>query len=379
MHSTSSTDHPARRTNRRVPWVIAALTIAVLLVAAPRALPAAAPTGDQELTARIAHGPAAPPGDFAAAVIEDGSVEFAGRGADEDTAFEVGSISKVFGGLLLADAIDRGEVTADTTLGEVFGYPADGSGAITLQQLASHTSGLPRLPSTAPFYAGTGLAMIANTNPYTQSVDDLIELGGDAHPEADSGFSYSNFGAALLGQALARITGTSYPALVAERITGPLGMDRTWVEPLDAGSASAARGTAPRLSTPMATGHLASGHVATFWPADGFAPAGGIRSTAGDLALLAQAVLDGTAPGPASLSPVTEEADGRHVGLAWMISPATDDGPASEETIWHNGMTAGFASYMGLQLHEGCAVVVLSNSASSVDKAGIDVLNGGNQ
>lgn len=257
MRSTSSNEHPARRANRRVPWVIAALTIAVLLVAAPRALPASAPTGEHELAARIADGPAAPPGDFAAAVIENGSVEFAGRGADEDTAFEVGSISKVFGGLLLADAIDRGEVTADTTLGEVFGYPAEGSGAITLQQLASHTSGLPRLPSSVPFRLRGFLAQIANTNPYPQSVDDVIELGRDAHPKADPGFSYSNFGAALLGQALARVTGTSYPELVAERITGPLGMDRTWVQPLDAASSSADRGTAPRLPGPNAAGHQA--------------------------------------------------------------------------------------------------------------------------
>ncbi len=377
MHSTSSNDHPARRANRRVPWVIAALTIAVLLVAAPRALPAAAPTGDQELAARFADGPAAPPGDFAAAVIEDGSVEFAGRGADKDTAFEVGSISKVFGGLLLADAVDRGEVTAETTLGEVFGYPADGSGAITLEQLASHTSGLPRLPSTVPFLAKIFTSVLTNTNPYTQSVDDLIELGRNAHPKADPGFSYSNFGAALLGQALARVTGTSYPELVAERITGPLGMDRTWVEPLDAESTSAARGTAPRLPTPMATGHLASGHVATFWPADGFAPAGGIRSTAGDLVLLAQAVLDGTTPGTGSLAPVTDSGNGGQVGLAWMITPGTGQSSDGDEVIWHNGMTGGFATYLGLQPDGDRAVVVLSGSARGVDEAGLHLLDGG--
>ena len=379
MLSSPSTDHRSRTTNRRIPWVIAAVTIAVLLVAAPRALPAAAPTGDQDLGTRIGHGPEAPAGNFAAAVIEDGKIDFAGRGADEHTAFELGSISKVFGGLLLADAIDRGEVSADTTLGEILGYPADGSGAITLQELATHTSGLPRLPSTVPFFLGGFFAQITNTNPYTQSVQDVTELGRTATPDPDHEFHYSNFGAALLGQALARVTKTSYPELVAERITGPLSMDRTWVQPLDAGSSSAAQGTAPQLPTPMATGHLASGHVVASWPADGFAPAGAIRSTAGDLALLAQAVLDGSAPGTGSLQPVTGDGSGGKVGLAWMITSATNERQGSEKVIWHNGRTAGFATYLALQPGDERAVVVLSATARGVDEAGLGLLDGGSR
>lgn len=377
MSSSPPADHPNRVTRRRIPWVIAAATIVVLLVAAPRSLPASAPTGDHDLGAWIADGPEAPAGDFAAAVIEDDRVDFAGRGADEHTAFELGSISKVFGGLLLADAIDRGEVTADTTLGEVFGYPADGSGAITLEQLATHTSGLPRLPSSVPIFIRGFYSKMTNTNPYTQSVDDVIELGRQAHPGPDHGFSYSNFGAALLGQALARVTGTSYPELVAQRITGPLGMDRTWVQPLDAGSTSPAQGTAPRLPTSKATGHLASGHVAAAWPMDGFAPAGAIRSTAADLALLARAVLDGSAPGGGSLQPVTGNGNGGQVGLAWMITPGATDGRGPDEVIWHNGRTAGFATYLGLNPDKARAVVVLSGSARGVDEAGLNLLNGG--
>ncbi|MDN5754136.1 MAG: beta-lactamase family protein [Micrococcaceae bacterium] len=379
MLSSPSTDHRSRTTNRRIPWVIAAVTIAVLLVAAPRALPAAAPTGDQDLGTRIGHGPEAPAGNFAAAVIEDGKIDFAGRGADEHTAFELGSISKVFGGLLLADAIDRGEVSADTTLGEILGYPADGSGAITLQQLATHTSGLPRLPLSVPFYAKTLASIFANSNPYTQSVDDVIELGRTAHPKADPGFAYSNFGAALLGQALARVTGTSYPALVAERITGPLGMDRTWVEPLDAASASADRGTAPRLATASATGHRATGHVAGAWPAGGFAPALAIHSTAGDLSLRAHAGLGGTPPGTASVNPGTADDSGGQGGLAWMTTAEPVDSPASGEVVWHNGMTGGFASYLGLLPDGERAVVVLSATARGVDEAGLGLLDGGSR
>lgn len=379
MSSSPPINVPSRTKRRRIPWVIAATAIAVLLVAAPRALPAAAPTGDRDLGTRIANGPEAPAGNFVVARVDKGEVEFAGRGADEHTAFELGSISKVFGGLLLADAIDRGEVTADTTLAEVFGYPSDGSGAITLSQLATHTSGLPRLPGTTTFFARTLLSQFANTNPYTQSVHDVVELGRTAHPDPDRGFHYSNFGAALLGQALAQVTRTSYPELVAERITGPLSMDRTWVQPLDGGSASPAQGTAPRLATAMATGHRGSGHVAAAWPMEGFAPAGAIRSTAGDLALLAQAVLDGSAPGTGSLDPVTGDGKEGRVGLAWMITPGGAHKTGSGEVIWHNGMTAGFATYLGLQTEEDRAVVVLSGSARGVDEAGLDLLNEGSR
>lgn len=379
MLSSPSTDRHPRKTNRRIPWVIAAATIAVLVVAAPRALPPEAPTGDHGLATRITEGPGAPSGDFAAAVIHDGTVDFAGRGADEHTAFEVGSISKVFGGMLLADAIDREEVTANTTLGEVFGYPTDGSGAITLQQLATHTSGLPRMPRSVPFFVGGFLAQFANTNSSAQSVDEVIKLGRNSHPDEDPGFAYSNFGAALLGQALAQVAGTSYPQLVKERITGPLGMDRTWVQPVDAGTSSATQGSAPRLPTPMATGHLASGHVAAAWPMDGFAPAGGIHSTAGDLVLLAQAVLDGTVPGRTSLDPVADNATDGKVGLAWMITSGTGQSSDDNEVIWHNGMTGGFATYLGLQPDADRAVVVLSGTALGVDEAGLDLLNGGSQ
>ncbi|WP_372698054.1 serine hydrolase domain-containing protein [Arthrobacter sp. JSM 101049] len=359
------------RPRRRVPWILAAVAIAVLVVAAPRPLPAHAATGQTALSDRIAGGPGAPAGDFAAAVIDDDGVRFAGRGADAHTGFEVGSISKVFGGMLLADAIERGEVSAGTTLGQIFGYPQDGSGAITLVQLATHTSGLPRLPTSPGFLATTLFSQVANTNPYVQSTPATIDLGRRAHPDPDRGFSYSNFGAALLGQALARVVGTSYPELVAERITGPLGMDQTWVQSLDPDTAAASRGTAPRRPTTPATGHRPSGHVAAPWPMDGFAPAGGIHSTAGDLALLARAVLDGTAPGMASLRPLADTGDGSRVGMAWMSTPG------EHPVVWHNGMTAGFAAYLGLSRDAGRAVVVLSNTAQPVDEAGVHLLEAG--
>lgn len=368
--------HPGRSagsTRPRIPWIIAAAAIAILLVAAPRVLPARAATGDPGLASRMADAAGAPPGDFAVADIGGGSVAFAGRGADENTAFEIGSVSKVFGGLLLADAIGRGEVTADTTLGEILGYPENGSGRITLQQLATHTSGLPRLPSSPSFMAGTFLGQVANTNPYTASAATTIDLGRAARPDPGRGYSYSNFGAALLGQALARAAGSSYPRLVAERITGPLGMDRTWVEPLDPAAADPAAGTAPRVATGVAAGHKASGHAAAAWPMDGFAPAGGIRSTAADLARLARALLDGSAPGTASLLPVADDGHGTGLGLAWHITPAA---PGERPVVWHNGMTAGYAAYLGLRPGEGRAVVVLSATARSVDDAAIHELTG---
>ena len=148
------------------------------------------------------------------------------RTADGDTIFEIGSITKVFTSLLLADMVNRKEVALDDPaakyLPEGVKMPERSGKSITLHDLSTHTSGLPPLP----------LKPNDSRNPYTgHSVDDLYEfLSGYTLPsDPGSEFGYSNLGAGLLGHVLAYRAGTDYERLIRSRITEPLGMPDTGI------------------------------------------------------------------------------------------------------------------------------------------------------
>src|SRR5699024_4439092 len=160
----------------------------------------------------------------------------AGTGADEHTEFAICSITKTFTAALFADAIDRGLPDTETRLGEVR-PDLDGETAdVPRESIALHRSGLPRL-APAPSFAAALLSILANylhTDPYrgdaaeiVASLDD-VEVGA---PEPE----YSNFGFAVLGQALVEVTGEEYDELVTERLTEPLGMEETFVPESAAG------------------------------------------------------------------------------------------------------------------------------------------------
>jgi serine-type D-Ala-D-Ala carboxypeptidase/endopeptidase len=170
-------------------------------------------------------------------VRRDGETTVAARGRvaddrpqppDERTIFEIGSITKVFTATLLADLAREGLVALDDPvqrhLPEGVVMPVRGR-PITLADLASHTSGLPRLPK--------GLfrrALRERANPYASfTVEDLHAAISVTRPRRPPGrkVRYSNYGAGLLGHVLALRAGTSYEQLVAERITQPLGMTDT--------------------------------------------------------------------------------------------------------------------------------------------------------
>lgn len=340
--------------------VVAAVTAVAVLLAGwlirPR-LPELDPagTGDAALRARVDDHYKGPGHRLAVAMVTGDSVTFAGHGTDERGAFEIGSVTKGLTGLLLAEAVRRGEVKLDQQVGTLL--PLDGSevASATLAELASHRSGLPRVSTRPTVLARSLVANLHAGNPYPYDVDALLaharaaDTGGRGEP------SYSNLGAALLGQALARKAGKSYQDLLAERIFGPLGM-RDSRSPLDAAAA------APE-------GFGINGRKQAPWIQDGYAPAGGVVSTAGDLALLAKALLGGT--GVAALAPRQEFGQGDRIGLFWLTSPLAG---TDRQVVWHNGGTGGYRSFVGLDLEKKRAVVVLSDVAADVDELGTELL-----
>jgi CubicO group peptidase (beta-lactamase class C family) len=305
-------------------------------------------TGDAKLQKFIDERYDGPGHRLAVAVITDDSMTFAGRGANEHSPFEIGSISKALTGLLLSDAVRRGEVQLDQQIGSLLPLGDTEVASVTLEDLATHYSGLPSSSSKPMVAARSLLASLNADNPYPYGVDDLLAqaraagTGGRGKPE------YSNLGAALVGQALARKTGKSYSQLLTERLLQPLQMEETSVPTTQAGAAP--------------EGYSSGGRKEAPWIQDGYAPAGGVVSTSGDLALLLQSRLRGI--GIESLAPRRDFGDGDRVGLFWFTSPLTG---TDHQMVWHNGGTGGYRSFVGLDLERKRAVVVLSDVAADVD------------
>lgn len=314
------------------------------------------PTGDETLRSRVTEHYSGPGHRLAVAVVSGDSVKFAGYGADEHSSFEIGSISKGLTGLLLADAVRRGEVKLDQQVGSLLPLEGAEVASATLEELASHRSGLPRLATGPTVAARSLLAQLSAGNPYPYDVDGLLDQARAAGTDGRGEATYSNLGAAVLGQALARKAGMSYQDLLAERIFGPLGM-RESKTPLTAADAAPA-------------GFSAGGRKQTPWVQDGYAPTGGVVSTPGDMALLAKALLGGTSV--TALAPRHDyRDDGDRIGLFWLTSPLEGTG---RKHVWHNGGTGGYRSFIGLDLEKKRAVIVLSDVGVSVDDLGAELL-----
>jgi CubicO group peptidase (beta-lactamase class C family) len=205
-------------------------------------------TGDSALAARALPHLAGALDRVSIATIDGTTVTYAHFGATNDTVYEIGSVTKTFTSLLLADAIARGEVTADTHVGDLLSLAGSSVADVTLAELASHRSGLPRGASTIK----EELLLLIRRDPYVQDVDGVIAQARAATLRNRGTFSYSNLGTALLGQALASASSMDYARLVQERIFRPLGMTTNSV-PV----------TAENLLDDALTGYNASGqHVA---------------------------------------------------------------------------------------------------------------------
>lgn len=290
----------------------------------------------------------------------DRPARYAGIGADEHTRFEIGSNTKPLTGMLLADAAERGEVGLDDTLGDHLDLGSAPAAAVTLEELASHRSGLPRDGE----HAEIGLCWVTGTNCVSLDLPTLLADLRTAELSGRGTVSYSNLGAAALGQALAASSGRPYADLLAERILAPLGMSETAVQ-------------SPQTGPLAPKGHQPWGLRPQNWVMDGYQPAGGLVSTSSDLGSLLSAVLDGSAPGIEANEPLTAYPDAPtvagitevHVGLLWMSGQL--DG---HRVLVHTGETAGYRSAMLVDLDAGRAAAVLSDVNAPVGQLAAKVL-----
>ena len=287
------------------------------------------------------------------------------RPVGNDTIFEIGSTTKVFTSTILADMVQRGEVSLDDPVAKYL--PADvkmpqrGGKQITLIDLSTHTSGLPGMPSN---FAPKDIE-----NPYADyTVTNLFQFLSSYELTRDIGskFEYSNLGVGLLGQALARRAGMDYEALVRARVTGPLKMENTRIA------------LSPEMKSRLAVGHNEARLPAANWDLPAFAGAGALRSDARDMLTFIAANLgyveSPLGPAMAAMTKVRRPGNGPQsdIALGWI-------GAKREGRViyWHNGGTGGYRSFFGYDPKSRVGVVLLSNMSTrtGVDDIGLHLLD----
>lgn len=300
---------------------------------------------------------------------------------DGESVFEIGSMTKVFTGILLADMVRRSEVELADPLADLLPpdvrVPERNGKPITLLDLTTHFSGLPTMP--------TNLAPANPENPFADyTMSRMYEFISSYELQRDPGaaFEYSNIAMALLGQALSQRAGTpTYEALVSDRILWPLGMSHTAVA------------LTPWMRDHLVRGHDRTGKPVANWDMVATAGMGGLRSTVNDMLTFAAANLSAASlsSGDADLRSAMRVShrglrlvgegvtypgipiafkEGR-VGFNWIISR-----PGQRRITWTVGLTGGYSSFLGLDIAARRAVVVLTNTGlNNVDYVGFHLLD----
>ena len=258
----------------------------------------------------------------------------------DDTIFDMASVSKLFTSIAVMQLVEAGKVDieepAATYLPE---FGVNGKDVITVRQLLTHTSGL---VSWLPLWSAY------------PDIPSRIKAVMDVAPHNPPGtvYEYSDLNLITLGVLVERLTGKTLDQVVAQRITRPLGMVDTGYNPpaskLDRIAATEYQTAPPRG---MVRGSV---HDENAWSLGGVAGHAGVFSTAGDMAILAQTILNGgTYAGHRILRPASVTA---------MLNNYNQDFPGDEHGLgfelnqmWYMGglsgpRTAGHTGYTGTDI-----------------------------
>lgn len=278
------------------------------------------------------------------------------------SAFQIASLTKIFTAFLLAGAVRRGDLAMDDPLDRHLPGPAlsfEGR-AVTLVDLATHTSGLPLRPASRAArsqedpYAGYGEVDLSA---------DLEAVRLTRAPGAQ--FEYSNFAYALLGAALCHRLGRTYFELLETRILHPLDMDETRLAP------------SPAMRRRMVQGYDAQFAPMRTWDFGALAPAGGLYSTLGDLRkflrlwTLDRGEMSTIAQSMFAISRPGDNAD-TSMALGWRVSESN-----GRRLAWSNGNGGGVRSFLAVAIGEPNGVVGFANMATGagIDDIGFHVLD----
>ena len=283
-----------------------------------------------------------------------------------DGVFEIGSITKTFTGLLLAQMVEQGRVRLVDPVRTLLptgtvNKPTEDE--ITLRDLTTHHSGLPSNPTNVDL-ADPGNAFADYT---PDALYAYLHTRGVQHaPETP--YDYSNTGMKLLGQLLAAKAGLSYQSLLQQQITGPLGMHDTGVV------------VSPEMKLREVQGYDDEHHPTESPTPKNLPGASGIRSTAADMLTYLDAQLHperihavGSARSLQAAIQLThqiraEANPGMHIAMNWFHSDA--DG-----SFQHGGIMGGFTSMVLFNTEQDFGVVVLSNTMAGQESLVVRLAN----
>lgn len=276
---------------------------------------------------------------------------------DENSVFEIGSISKTFTGLLLAIMVEKGELKLDdplqSLLPEGVTAPTKDGESIKLYQLSNHTSSLPRMPSN--------IIMENPANPYADySAKQMFEFlnNYELTRAIGSELEYSNYAVGLLGYLLAEKRKMTYEELLIDVISQPLNLENTRIQ------------FTTQMKENLAKGHI-NGIEVENWDLPTLAGAGGIRSTTVDMIKYISANLNlGNNSLSSAIQLTHQNIEGERVGLGWFTMERED-----YRSLWHSGLTGGYATFSGFIKDKNIGVVVLSNSVANIDDIGMHILD----
>lgn len=284
-----------------------------------------------------------------------------GKKVNEHTIYEIGSISKVFTGILLADMVIRKEMDVDDPIENYLPahvkIPTYDGTHITLGNLSDHTSSLPRLPDN--------FSPADQNNPYADySVNQMYEFlsSYELKKPIGSEYEYSNLAVGLLGHILALQADKTYEDLMISTIATPLNMNETRIK------------FSKKMKKSLAIGHNQGEPVAN-WDLPTLAGAGAIRSSVYDMLKFIGANLD-LYDHPLQQDMLLthkarlDKAGGSRVGLGWHIEDGKDG-----DVIWHNGATGGYSAFAGFVKEKNYGVIVMTNSTENVDDIGFHLLD----
>ena len=318
---------------------------------------------DRDLAVALRSGELAPAtgAGVSIAVVDRGVRRFFNYGvAKQDSIYEIGSVTKTFTGLILSQMVEQGKVKLEDPVRELLPagtVPKPAASEITLLDIATQHSGLPRMPDN--------FKPADENNPYADyhaaDMYAFLAKHGVERPDKAT-FLYSNYGFGLLGQALSVRGGEAYPQLLKDEVLDPLAMHDTAIA------------LSPEQQARFLPGHTGDHRPAHAWDLDAFAGAGAIRSTASDMLIYLEANLHPEQVKPANASTAARtisaaivqdhelRADAlggmnasQKIAFAWLYNPATGN-------FWHNGATGGYSAYVFFNPKGDYAAVVLLNA-----------------
>lgn len=281
---------------------------------------------------------------------------------DNSTIYEIGSTSKTFTGLLLAQAVNDKKLSLDDDIRKFLPLKCAklecNSQPVTVKHLVTHTSRIPRIPSDIEKQKEYN-----ELNPYKNYNKDMVydylsTLKLDTIPGIQ--LDYSNTGMALLGLILENVYKKTYEELVALYIAKPFNMTNTSVI------------VPPAKLKQFAPGYNEEGKETPYWDLGDQAGAGGLRSTIADMAAYLGEHIKEDRDAVKISHDVQFKGKKEAIAYAWFIQPTKN----GDTILWHNGGTYGFTSFCGFIKEKKCGVVVLSNSGTGVDEIAVNLLKG---